>query len=143
MEVRQIPWGGEEYEKMLELRSELLTPPGWPRGRIDPTPEKDFYFFMAYDDAGEAVGTLMLMPESETQVHVRQVATRPRVRGQGYGHALMAAAEAFAREKGFKRMVLDSRQGARHFYSVCGFTVCGEDFGRPDLRLTPMDKYIG
>ena len=143
MEVRQIPWGGMEYAKMIALRNELLClPVGGCVFGADLRAEKDYYSFLAYDDAGEAVGTLLLMPESETQVHVRQVATLPRVRGQGYGHALMAAAEAFAREKGFVRMVLDSRQGAKHFYAACGFADCGEDFGRPDLRLTPMEKRI-
>ena len=143
MEVRLIPWGRTEYQKMIILRNELLCMPvGGTVFGADLRAEKNYYSLLAYDDSGEAVGTLLLMPESETQVHVRQVATLPRVRGQGYGHALMAYAENLAREKGFKRMVLDARQNAKHFYEACGFTACGEDFGRPDLMLTPMEKFI-
>lgn len=145
MTVREIPWGGEEYASAVALRNMLLCMPvraGASVFNFDLRTEKTQRHVCAWDDSGSMVGTLVLAPESAEQAHVRQVATRPEVRGRGYGRALMLYGEELARGAGYKRLVLDARQNVIAFYESLGYTVCGETFGDPDLPLTPMEKIL-
>jgi len=143
MIIREIEWGSSEYGYAVALRNELLSIPiGGTVFNRDLRTEKEMVHVAAFSDDGHIVGTLMLRPESETQFHVNQVAVSPALRGNGIGHKLMEFAENLAIAKGVKRLVLDSRQNALHFYQTCGFVIAGEDFGRPTLRLTPMGKNL-
>lgn len=143
MIIREIAWGSPDYAAAVFLRNDLLClPVGASIFSSDLRQEKDSFHFAAFDAEGRMTGTLILAPDSDTQFHVRQVAVLPAMRGQGTGHALMAHAEAFARARGVRTLRLDARTNARRFYLACGFTVCGEPFGRVDLRLTPMQKQL-
>lgn len=143
MVIRELPWGSMDYAAAVALRNELLClPVGATVFERDLREEKGSFHIAAFDDAGGMIGTLTLRPESETQFHVNQVATVPALRGNGIGHKLMAYAEEFARAKGARVLALDARMYTLPFYQSCGYAVCGEEFGRPDLRLVPMEKMI-
>lgn len=56
-----------------------------------------------------------------------------RVRGRGVGRALVAAAEAWAREQGSRRMVVTTalqRSDAHAFYERVGYTHTGRRYGK-------------
>jgi len=89
--------------------------------------------FVAMDEDGEIVGfqVLDLWPALlPSMAHVGQVGTflLPGWRRQGVGRQLWTATSAFAREHGYRKVVIQVRwtnAGARAFYGRLGFRECG------------------
>jgi ribosomal protein S18 acetylase RimI-like enzyme len=84
---------------------------------------------VAVDSADAILGYVHLM-ETEDDVlgralgYVSIIAVAEAAGGKGIGRALMAAAEAWARERGYPALVLDvfaSNDTARRFYAAQGF----------------------
>lgn len=144
MTIRQIEWGSSDYGRALVLRNDILSAPlGSTVFKRDLREEEAYLHYAAIADDGEVVGTLMLRPESDEQVHMQQVATSEKIRGTGIGRELVAFAHEDARKRGYKRIELDSREGAMRFYAHMGYKVCGETrWPRPDLPLTPMCREL-
>lgn len=90
----------------------------------------DSKVIVAVDDAGEVVGWVHLfclpLIVSGTYVEVGGLVVDSRFRGHGIGRALMAAAEAWTLERGFKQLMLRSntlRTEAHQFYKDLGYTI--------------------
>jgi ribosomal-protein-alanine N-acetyltransferase len=69
-------------------------------------------------------------PTIHSMTHVGQIGTflRPEWRGRGVGESLFRATVAFARERGFRKFVIQVRSSntvAQHFYERLGFRACG------------------
>jgi GNAT superfamily N-acetyltransferase len=71
-------------------------------------------------------------------LYVRHFWIAPQKRAQGFGRALMAEVESFARERGCVGIYLDTfEEGAARFYERLGFARCGriEDFPQGAARV--------
>lgn len=86
------------------------------------------------ETTGAIVGTILVKPtctESECDYFthpgvatVHQFAVDPAVQGRGIGRALLAHSEAWASEKGFRELAMDTAEQAAHlirFYSDLGY----------------------
>jgi GNAT superfamily N-acetyltransferase len=90
-------------------------------------------FHVAVDRLHEIVGFQSLDLWSSllpSMAHVGQVGTflLPEWRGQGVGHQLWNATQAFARRHGYRKLAIQVRGtniGAHAFYRGLGFTECG------------------
>ena len=88
---------------------------------------------VAVDDGQDIVGLQVLdrwSPVLETMAHVGQVGTfiLPLWRGRGLGRQLWTATLAFARDVGYRKLVIQvraSNTGAQSFYRSLGFRECG------------------
>ena len=71
------------------------------------------------------VGCVALRPlDVPDTCELKRLYVRPRGRGTGAGRALVAAAEAFARRAGHRRILLDTlprMESARRLYTAMGF----------------------
>ena len=79
--------------------------------------------FMA-DFAGKTVGCIALLPMPDLSYEVAKMAVAPDAQGQGIGRRLMAAAIGWARERGAKRLYLESNARltpALKLYESVGF----------------------
>lgn len=65
---------------------------------------------------------------AERCVRIRGMASSARVRGQGFGTAVLAAGTAEATARGARLMWCNGRTEARGFYERHGYTVHGEEF---------------
>jgi ribosomal protein S18 acetylase RimI-like enzyme len=84
---------------------------------------------VAEDANGDPMGLVHLEPEKdfftgEERGYVANLAVAARAEGRGVGRALMAAAEAWCRDKGYGSLTLyvfAANHGARRFYHRLGF----------------------
>src|SRR5436190_7691952 len=93
--------------------------------------------FVARDESGRALGMGALKVETAQMAEVKRMFTRPDVRGQRIGSALLAAVEALAREKGIAELKLETGEGAgfepaQRLYTNSGFARCGAFLDYPD-----------
>jgi putative acetyltransferase len=93
--------------------------------------------FVARDAAGRAVGMGALKVETAEMAEVKRMFTRPEVRGQRVGSAILASIERLAREKGIVELKLETGEGpgfepAQRLYGNSGFTRCGAFLDYPD-----------
>lgn len=104
--------------------------------------------FVARDEAGRAVGCGALKMHDGGVGEVKRMYTRPEVRGQRVGVAILDAIEAAAREKGVKRLVLetgtgDGFAGAWRLYQRRGFIQCGVLLDYPDSEYSAFfEKFL-
>jgi putative acetyltransferase len=93
--------------------------------------------FVARDESGRAVGMGALKVETPDMAEVKRMFTRPEVRGQRVGSALLAAVEGLGREKGIAVLKLETGEGAgfepaQRLYTKSGFSRCGAFLDYPD-----------
>ncbi|NTS29740.1 putative acetyltransferase [Phyllobacterium sp. YR620] len=112
----------------------------------------DTTVFVARDESGFAIGCGALKEHADGLGEIKRMFTRPTVRGQRVGSALLEAITAVAVERGVTHLVLETGVGpgfdaAWRLYQRAGFTRCGVVLDYPDsehsafyekrLALTP------
>ncbi|MDR1953383.1 MAG: GNAT family N-acetyltransferase [Clostridiales Family XIII bacterium] len=72
-------------------------------------------------DGGFPVGTCRLHPLDEGRMKIERVCVLPDYRGKGVGRIVIRAAENWAKERGFSRMVIAARDEVIEFYEAIGY----------------------
>ena len=84
------------------------------------------------------MGCLVLTPVNAEEIKMRQVAVDDRIQRKGIGTELVLFSERLARDRGYKRMVLNARDTAVPFYLRLNYAVDGDPFeevGIPHFRM--------
>jgi predicted GNAT family N-acyltransferase len=126
-----------------ELRRTILRPE---LGPSDPLPGDDLegvIHFGVLDADGTAISTCLLFPEpfldrAAPGWHLRQMATDPEHRGQGYGAQVLTAVIDYVAAHGGGVLWCDARETAVPFYSRQKFHAAGGMFiehGLPHMRM--------
>ena len=97
----------------------------------------DTTVFVARNETGRAVGCGALKLAEDGLAEVKRMYTRPEVRGQRVGSALLGAIIGLARQKGVRTLLLETGEGpgfegAFRLYENTGFTQRGAFFDYPD-----------
>ncbi|MBN9314326.1 MAG: GNAT family N-acetyltransferase [Devosia sp.] len=108
----------------------------------------DTTLFVARNEVGEAVGCGALKVISDQQGEVKRMYTRPSVRGQRVGSALLEAITELARQKGIGHLLLETGTGdgmaeAHRLYTRSGFNPRGPFLDYPDSEWSAFfEKHI-
>ena len=83
------------------------------------TPETNYILMLDHDFP---VATCRLYAIDQVSVMIGRVVVLPEYRHMGLGSQVILAAEQWARELGFQKSVLESREGKTGFYERLGYT---------------------
>lgn len=126
--AREYGWD-ERFEALV---AEVIA--GFVRN-FDPAWER----FWIAERGGQNVGCVFVMKKSDTVAQLRLLLVEPSARGLGLGKRLVRECTRFAREKGYRSIVLWTNSvldAARHIYQAEGYRLTAEEthnhFG-PDL----------
>ena len=89
---------------------------------------------VAYDDAGNAIGTGRLLPDG----HIGRMAVRQPDRGTGVGGAILTLLMDKARARGDAAVVLNAQTVAAPFYARHGFVQMGKQFEEAGIAHVEM-----
>jgi len=100
--------------------------------------------FFSYRVGGELLGVAALKRIDAGHAEVKSMHTAEAARGRGVGRALVDHVIGFARERGYRRLSLETGAGpafepARRLYASADFTPCGP-FG--DYRPSANSAYM-
>lgn len=138
MEVKIYTVASAAYEQEYDLRNRVLRHPlGMDLGNEDLSRDvQDFHIGLF--EGGKLLACLLLHPVDNGTLQMRQVCTEPELQGKGLGRMLVRAAEDFARENKYTKIVLHGRESAAGFYRKLGYA-CDEvrffEIGIPHLTF--------
>lgn len=142
MAIKIIDHGSADYQKMVNLRMDILRKPlGLTFTDDDLAKEKDDLLIGAFEDE-EILACCILTKIAEDTCKLRQMAVRPKIQRTGLGAAMMNYAEQLAKDAGFKKMVMNARKTAMGFYEKLGYEIKGEEFVEVTLPHFYMQKTI-
>ena len=114
---------------------------------VEQMAEPSVTVFVARDASGRAVGMGSLKDHGDGVGEVKRMWTLPEVRGLRVGSALVGRIEALAREKGIRRLVLETGEApgfeaAYRVYERAGFSRCGAVLDYPDSGFSRFYEKI-
>ena len=147
----ETPLQDEVRELVRELNAYLnpLSPPEFQfQMTVEQMADSATTLFVARDETGRAVGMGALKVESPQMAEVKRMYTRPEIRGQRIGVALLDAIVGLARDKGIAHLMLETGdvegfEPAHRLYSRAGFTRCGAFLDYPESRYSAFfEKWL-
>lgn len=142
MALRIIDHGSVEYDRMVDLRREVLRRPlGLDFTQEELEAEKDDILIGAFDEERILACCMLKRLDAET-CKLRQMAVHGSLQGRGVGASLMHFAENVARDRGFRKMTMNARKTALGFYDKLGYRVAGEEFSEVTIPHYRMEKNL-
>ncbi len=142
MALKIIDHGSWEYQKMIDLRFEILRKPLGLKFTPDELErEKEDILIGAFDDEKLLACCLITKIDNAT-CKLRQMAVLNSQQGKGIGFTMMNFAENIARDRGFKNMNMHARKTAIGFYEKLGYRTNGNEFLEVTIPHYVMEKRL-
>jgi GNAT superfamily N-acetyltransferase len=119
---------GELYATEYGWSIDAVTAPIVAAYAVGARPGRDAGWIAELD--GARVGSVLCVRDDDETARLRLLLVDPAARGHGVGRDLVARCVAFAREAGYRRLVLWTNEplaAARHLYLEAGFVITGEE----------------
>ncbi len=143
MIFQEIPFGSPLFDEALRLRDEVLRKPlGLSFSPEQIIEEIDQIHLGAYDDDYNLMACLVLVPQEDNSIKMRQVAVSENHQKKGIGSLLVKESERVALEKGFSAMIMNARESALPFYEKLGYTKYGKRFTEVKIPHFKMKKKL-
>ncbi|MEY3349959.1 MAG: hypothetical protein RIQ50_70 [Bacteroidota bacterium] len=142
MPLKIIDHGSRDYDKMVNLRLEVLRKPlGLSFTPEELEKEKQDILIGAFEEE-DLLACCILSHVSKETCKLRQMAVSLKMQRNGLGAAMMLFAERVARDAGFSTIVMNARKTAVGFYEKLGYKTDGEEFVEVTLPHYLMQKRI-
>lgn len=140
--VKQIDYGSEDYRASWKLREMVLRfPLGLNFTDADKEAEKQQIHIAGY--LGDKLcAAAVLAPQEGGAIRMQRVAVHEDLRGQKLGSELVAFAEKYAAENGYKQIFCHVRSTAVPFYTNLGFETVGQPFIEQTIPHQKMVKNL-
>jgi ribosomal protein S18 acetylase RimI-like enzyme len=143
LELLSIEAGSVDHTRMVDLRDRVLRRPLGRTLSTQDTERDATADLLVARQRGQVVGSCLLTVEGPTLFQLRAMAIEPELQRQGVGRALVAFAEARARDRGAVEILLEARVTALGFYGSLGYVAEGEEFLKVGLPHQRMRKRLG
>jgi N-acetylglutamate synthase-like GNAT family acetyltransferase len=142
MALKIIEHGSKDYQKMVDLRYEILRKPlGLKFSEEELEKEKEDILIGAFDD-DVLLACCLITREKGNTCRLRQMAVQNNMQGKGIGATMMNFAENVARDRGFRTMSMHARKTAIGFYEKLGYKVDGDEFQEVTIPHFVMLKVL-
>ena len=142
MSLKIIEFGSSSYQKMVDLRFQILRNPlGLTFTQADLDKEKEDILIGFFEEE-VLEGCCILTPANKTNVCLRQMAVVDGLQGKGIGRVIMNFAENVARDRGYKVLHMHARKSAVGFYQKLGYQIVGEEFEEVTIPHYEMQKTL-
>lgn len=142
MALKQIDHGSKEYQQMVKLRNDILRQPlGLSFTPEDLAKEKEDILIGAFDD-DQMLACCVLSKIENNCLRLRQMAVQNNLQGRGIGASMLNFAEILARDKGYKKLIMHSRETAVGFYEKLGYKIVGDKFMEVTIPHYVMEKTL-
>ena len=140
--IEEIAFGSSDYKRAVTIREEILRIPlGLSFSKEELEEEASDFHIAGYSDE-TMIGTLVLSPQNDETIRMRQVAVHSDYHKKGIGKQLVEFSENFAVKKGYKKMILHSREDVIPFYTKLNYTVFGDRFESVSLPHFCMERQL-
>jgi len=142
MGLKQIDHGSTDYQKMVELRKQILRQPlglGFTEEELE---NEKWEILIAAFDEDLIMGCCVLTRIDNETIRLRQMAVLDTVQGKGIGASIMGFAENIARDKGYQYIIMHARNTAIGFYEKFGYKPKGIEFVEVNLPHQVMEKEL-
>lgn len=140
MPIKIIDHKSPEYEKMVDLRRQILRKPldlDFTKEELD---QEENNILIALFEEEEILGCCMLTKIDPDTIKLRQMAIKSGLQGKGVGRVMMQFAENIARDRGYRKMTMHARRTAIGFYEKLGYKVDGHEFEEVTVPHFVMEK---
>ncbi len=142
MLVEEAEFGSEAYGEMLALRKRILRDPlglQWTEEEESWEP-RERHFGGRVDN--EMIACVVIRPQGDGAVKLRQMAVEPDLQGTGIGRELLEGVEKILVSHELDRIELNARDTAVGFYEKLGFRKVGEEFVEVTIPHWKMVKTL-
>ena len=138
----EIKHGTDEYVQTVALRDEILRKPlGLEFCPKELAEENDSFHLVCRQD-NMLAACVVLKPLPGQQIRMRQLSVRKALQGKGFGRLLVSFSESFAKDRGYREMILHARESAVGFYDKMGYQREGDRFFEVTLPHYAMRKRL-
>ena len=140
--IKEIVFNSSDYKKSVTIREEILRIPLGLSFSKEELEEEASDIHIAGFSGETMIGTLVLSPQDKEIIRMRQVAVHSGYQKRGIGKQLVEFSENFAVKKGYKKMILHSREDVIPFYTKLGYSVFGDRFESVSLPHFCMERQL-
>lgn len=127
---------------MLDLRMRvLLHPIGIPFTYINIANEKNDLLIGAFEQ-DILIGCCVLTIKNKETIQLRQMAVAHQQQQKGIGRAIIAFAENWGQQNGYKVLMMHARNNVIPFYQKCGYQIAGKEFTEVGMAHHLMQKQL-
>lgn len=128
--VRTMKYGSQDYLQSINLRDLILRKPIGRSIKDDNLVQEqspDYHHIGAFID-NNLVGTIILIKRNSLTCQMKQFAVDNTIQSKGIGSKIIKFTEQYAKEQGFKQILVHARKTALQFYQKMDYPVISDEF---------------
>jgi GNAT superfamily N-acetyltransferase len=142
MALKMIEFGSKEYDQMVALRHQMLRKPLGLQFTNEELAKEQSNILLGCFDEDELEGCCMLVEVAPGTIRLRQMAVLSGLQGKGIGRVLMSFAENVARDRRYRKIIMNARVSSIPFFEKLGYQVSGNEFIDLTIPHVVMEKEL-